>query len=443
MSTLKYTTNTHNYTKGAPMAEASRGEFEEKAFMLGTVFKPTTPISRENLFAGRRPQVRNVVDAINQQGQHAVLYGERGVGKTSLANMIFPKLRAPDCNIVAPLINCMASDTYSGVWKRVFEEIAFKADSEENGTVLEKPEKKLIKEYLGSYADDLTPDVVRRVLHGLGQRDIVVVILDEFDKLASREARAMMSDTLKFFSDRVVPATVVLIGVADDVETLIEDHRSLERCLKQVHMPRMSDDELESIVTTGLGIVGMTIDPKALDEIGRLSRGLPHYAHLLGLYSGRAALDKESLQISEGHVQHAVGEAIDNAQASIRSDYSDAITSSRKDALYEEVLSACALAQTDDLGWFYAGDVRPPLERILKKTYKVEAFARHLHAFCEDKRGPILIKDTKSSRPRFRFENPLMQPYVLIRGLRDKLISLADLEALKKRLHEPPEGYLF
>ena len=170
--------------------------------------------------------------------------------------MIFSKLRAPDCDVIAPHINCMVSDTYGDIWKRVFEEIAFKADTEENGVTLEIPEKKLIKEYLGSYKDKISPDVVRRVLHGLGQKDFVVVILDEFDKLESADARAMMSDTLKFFSDRVVPATIVLVGVADDVETLIANHRSLECCLKQIHMPRMSDGELESIVTKGLDKLG-------------------------------------------------------------------------------------------------------------------------------------------------------------------------------------------
>ena len=68
-------------------------QFQEKAFMLGTVFKPTSPINREDLFAGRQSQRQDVLDAINQQGQHAVLYGERGVGKTSLANMLVPRLR--------------------------------------------------------------------------------------------------------------------------------------------------------------------------------------------------------------------------------------------------------------------------------------------------------------------------------------------------------------
>jgi len=279
------------------------------------------------------------------------------------------------------------------------------------------------------------------VLYSLGQKDIVVVILDEFDKVANMEARSMMSDTLKFFSDRVVPATIVLVGVADDVETLISNHRSLERCLKQIRMPRMSDRELESIVTQGLTKTGMTIAPKALDEIGRLSRGLPHYAHLMGLHAGRAALDRRLLCVAEDHVQIAVREAIDKAQASIQADYSNAITSSRKEALYKEVLLACALAETSDLGWFYPGDVRGPLERILKREYKIEGFARHLHAFCESGRGPVLVKDTRSSRPRFRFENPLMEPYVLIRGLAENLISAADLDALKTR--NAPEGHLF
>ena len=136
----------------------------------------------------------------------------------------------------------------------------------------------------------------------------------------------------------------------------------------------------------------MTIDRKALDEIGRLSRGLPHYAHLLGLLAGRAALDKKFLRVAEEHVQSAVREAIDKAQASIQSDYAGAITSSRKEARYKEVLLACALAETGDLDWFYPGDVRGPLERIVKREYKIEAFARHLHAFCEPRGDQSLLR---------------------------------------------------
>jgi hypothetical protein len=36
--------------------------------------------------------------------------------------------------------------------------------------------------------------------------------------------------------------------------------------------------------------VEMTIANDVLEEISHLSRGLPHYSHLLGLYAGRAHL---------------------------------------------------------------------------------------------------------------------------------------------------------
>ena len=53
----------------------TQGDFDHTAFLLSTVFKPTSPIDQGHLFAGHQSQIRDVVDTINQQGQHAVLYG--------------------------------------------------------------------------------------------------------------------------------------------------------------------------------------------------------------------------------------------------------------------------------------------------------------------------------------------------------------------------------
>lgn len=415
------------------MAGLTPSDYEKKSFLLGQSFNPSAPIRREDLFAGRQSQIRDVVDAINQPGQHAVLYGERGVGKTSLANMIFSKLDNPAGEVLAPQINCMTQDSFSDIWRRVFEEIDFNSkNGNEDEPLVEKRTKRILKAYTAQYADAITPDIVRRVLYNLGQESVVVIILDEYDTVISDEARSTMSDTLKFLSDRSVPATVVLIGVANDVETLIRNHRSLERCLKQILMPRMSDREVETIVVQGLAKAKMSINKGSLEEISRITRGLPHYGHLLGLHAGRAALDQKSLSVSEKNVQTAVHESINKTQATIQTDYSKAITSSRKEALFKEVILACAIAETDDVGWFYPKDVRSPLQRILGRPYKIEAFARHLHAFCEDNRGPVLIKDESSARPRFRFDNPLMQPYVLIRGLAEQRITVEDLLKLRE-----------
>jgi Cdc6-like AAA superfamily ATPase len=413
----------------------SKAELEERSFKLGLFFKPTTPINKESLFAGRKSQTRDVVDAINQQGQHAALYGDRGVGKTSLANMIFPKLKCVGAEILAPLVSCMSEDTYPTLWKRVFERIQFLAD--EGSLALTPAAEDILREYTGPLASEISPDEVWRLTYELGQTFLTVIILDEFDSLKDPSALSMMSDTIKFLSDRTVPVTVVVIGVADDVEALVANHRSVERCLSQIKMPPMSLNELESIVTNGLAGVEMTIEDRALGEISRLSKGLPHYAHLLGLYAGRAALDAERTEVLTQDVQKAMELAVNKTQATIQTDYSKAVTSSRKDAQYAEVLLACALAPTDNLGWFYPRHVRIPLSRILGKECKIEAFARHLHSFCEPTRGPILRKDEESARPRYRFVNPLIQPYILMRGLAETMITDADLKAPEE------EGTLF
>ena len=49
-------------------------------------FSPGAPIDDLNLLAGRIHQIEQMVDAVVQRGHHAILYGERGVGKSSLAN---------------------------------------------------------------------------------------------------------------------------------------------------------------------------------------------------------------------------------------------------------------------------------------------------------------------------------------------------------------------
>ena len=52
-------------------------------------FSPGAPIDKKSLFAGRTAQVISVIQAIVQRGQHVVLFGERGVGKTSLAAVLY------------------------------------------------------------------------------------------------------------------------------------------------------------------------------------------------------------------------------------------------------------------------------------------------------------------------------------------------------------------
>src|SRR3989304_10054062 len=100
-------------------------EFEQLALDVGAVFTPGSPIDAKAMFSGRTKQLRQLIDAINYKGHHAVLYGERGVGKTSLANVFSEFLGSSSKAVLAPRVNCDSSDTYTTLWQKAFSKIRF------------------------------------------------------------------------------------------------------------------------------------------------------------------------------------------------------------------------------------------------------------------------------------------------------------------------------
>ncbi len=397
---------------------------ERLALEVSEVFTPAAPINEKDLFAGRRDQLRRVIDAVNQRGQHAIIFGERGVGKTSLANVLAGFVRQV---VLAPRVNCDAADDYPSVWQKVFSEIELTEKTQGTGFV--PTETARSAPLLATLPAVITPEVVRQTLALLGRGAPLIVIIDEFDRLEDSSVRRLFADTIKTLSDHAIPVTLVLVGVADTVDALIQEHHSVERALVQIQMPRMSRTELEELVHKGLERLNMKIEPEALKRMTALSQGLPHYTHLLGLHATREAIDGATETVTLGHITAAIGKALTQAQQTIRSAHHKATMSQRKDNLYAKVLLACALADTDDLAYFAASDVRDPLSRIMKKRYEIPSFARHLYHFCDASRGAVLQRTGVKHRYRFRFVNPLLQPFVIMQGINDELIDGAVLEA--------------
>ena len=113
-------------------------------------------------------------------------------------------------------------------------------------------------------------------------------VIDEFDRLAPSETDAF-ADLIKACSDRGVPATLVLVGVAEDIDALLHSHASVVRNLRQVHLPRMFDDEIGEIIDEGLAQAGFTIEPEARQQVISVSQGFPHFTHLLAQSAGASS----------------------------------------------------------------------------------------------------------------------------------------------------------
>lgn len=383
---------------------------------LSQAFSPSAPIDQQALFAGRMTQLLDVLSAINQKGQHAILYGERGVGKTSLARVLSKSqiVVVDGRPITVAAINCDASMTFSSLWHRLFSEIAINVERQAPGFTGEVQSthvrlNSLLPEKVG-------PDDIRRLLSKVSR---TLIVIDELDRLEDEAAPALLADTIKALSDHAVDTTLLLVGVADSVDGLIEQHLSIERALLQIRMPRMSRPELVEIIDKGLAKAAMVIADDAKNQIVTLSQGLPHYTHLLTQIAAQRVVQTDRIRVEKTDVRFAIDTALQKAQQSTQNTYQQATLSSRAN-MYKQVLLACALAQTDRLGSFAPADIRHPLSMIMKKRVEIAGFSKYLSAFCEDGRGPVLQRIGSAHRYRFRFVNPLMQPFVIMCGLKDK-----------------------
>ena len=405
--------------------------FNELWALAGQVFTPGSPVSERDLFAGRQDQVTKIMEAVSQRGFHAVLYGDRGVGKTSLVSVLSDFLGDFGMATVLARANADATDSFASLWRKILKGVNLTEVRQGIGFDSKKIETQ--KRFIDALPEHLSPDDIRQALHQLATlvgNDIVLAI-DEFDRLTDRKVTTLVADTIKSLSDSATPATVILIGVADSVDQLIEGHRSIERALVQVPMPRMSKAETEQIVLKGTARLGMQATRESVAEIVRLSQGLPYVTHMLSLYSVRAALEAKQLSVSSDAVHDGIKKSIEQWQESIKTAYYEATRSHQPGHLYKEVLLACALADVDDKSYFTAAAVRGPLRVVAgRQDLDIPNFARHLKEMSDHRRGNVLVRQGETRRLRYRFVNPLMRPYVIMRGVADGLLTVEKRDLL-------------
>jgi Cdc6-like AAA superfamily ATPase len=223
-------------------------------------FSPHAPIDDNALFGGRKKIVSRVIDTIFQRGRHAIIYGERGVGKTSLANIIKDKIFAKSRLFKVVKRNVTTKHDYRLLWVHAFDDYTLNGGDSNS--------------FFGS---DPSPYDVYRAVEGMRPNERPVIIFDEFDRISDPHTYTLMADTIKYLADYAANATVIIVGVADSVNELFGGHPSIQRNVQQIYMPRTSYDELFAILEKRLPALGMEIDDAIANRIIGLSQGLPAY----------------------------------------------------------------------------------------------------------------------------------------------------------------------
>lgn len=368
------------------------------------LFNPSSPIDEGRLFSGRAQQVSDLLDIIYERGAHAVIFGERGVGKSSLANTLSERVPSVVTNMNFKKENCRPEDTFFTLWAKMLWEFEYEGSP--------------ISEFL---KDEDREFVIVKMLESLAKDKLYIFIFDEFDRIDSMQAKRAMADTVKHFSDYPQNVTIIIVGVGLSIDQLFGAHPSIERCCRQIPMQRMSDEELSEIIQDRYPDIGVNASDEMRQCLIDLSQGMPGFVHLAGREAALSAIGRESRDIEAFDYQTAIKESVRRAQESIITAYKKA-TYSPKDNMYAEVLLACALAKRDEQGKFSATAIREQLRNILGREIEISGFTRHIAAFCDPERGAVLRKTGKRKRFQYQFIDAPLQPYVVMVGRRDGLI---------------------
>ena len=287
------------------MLATDRSDDDAVGPQLREAFMPSQPVLSRNMLAGRSGPLQELIQAVEDHRVHVVLYGERGIGKTSLLG-VFAEL-AQDADYLVVRENCGADTTFDELFRSISSKIpliyagaldATEAQSRPSGTMADL----LPQTTLG-------PNQVSRLWSSIvGTR--VLVILDEFDRTQNVEFHRDVVELLKNLSDTAARVQLVIAGVAQTLSTLLGHSPSIRRNVAGLALSAMSDREIAELIELGERHAAISFEPAAKEEIVDLARGRPYLTRLIAHHASLRAVTSRRTTVDLGDVEYAVERAL-------------------------------------------------------------------------------------------------------------------------------------
>lgn len=294
----------HFRRMAGPFEDARTGSFSGDAGAAARAFLPAQPVSTISRFAGRQDVLREVIRAVEDQQLHVIVYGDRGIGKTSLL-MVVSEL-AEQAGYAVHYVSCGEDAEFSEIFRSILARIPLLYDAsldpsveavEQGGTLADKlPE--------GKFSVPMLSDVLSSLA---GAK--VLIVLDEFDRASDPRFRKSIAELIKNLSDRALPVQFLIGGVAGSLPGLISDAPSIRRNVVGISLPNMNGEEIRELIGIGAKRGKLTFAETALARMVEASAGLPYLAGLLAQYGTLEAISDGQTEIALRHVTRAIAAA--------------------------------------------------------------------------------------------------------------------------------------
>ncbi|MDP2714568.1 hypothetical protein [Rheinheimera sp.] len=395
------------------------------------IFTPFSPVNQKELLSGRNVEISSILASINTPGQHALIYGARGIGKSSLANII-SKIAADSFNYTVYIKKCCSNDSFTSLISEILESHGYDSRCVEStnehteggganlsvpfvGAKIESHRKKSEKfSFKSQYS---SPSWGANVLKD--SRTLLVV--DEVDVLVSNEDKLKLAEFIKHLSDYESTFKVLIVGISDTGRDLVNNHKSIERCLNEISLQPIGITELRNIIKNGESKTTLRFDDNVIDDISDISGGYPHFVHLIALKCAEEAVLEKRNEISQDNLTSALKLAAQFSEGNLRRSYEDAIKKQTETS--QKVLLAAALCHPRG---FLISELLEMKNQAVDPDIGDGAVKSCLSRWVKNNELSII---TRIERGHYRFNDPRLISYIkMVNGFSyDKDSIIADI----------------
>ncbi len=354
----------------ARQAEAQFGQ------ELNRVLSPSRAIQSAEFLRGRAAQLQEIREAFYAPGRQIFIYGHKGVGKTSLAQTAAFERQSSDSKPI--MISC----THQSICFDLIQQIGSQSvptdprvvkQTLDRGIKLGAPWAGLDMRKQLEQGTVPTPSSLTdcaRILQFVCtiHSKQPVVIIDEFDRISNKAEQAIFGDLIKMVGDHAIDISMIICGVGESIEDLMQGHGSTHRYLHAVELGRLPMGPRLEIIEEAADALGIEVDDTTRYRIAKISDGFPHYVHLLceklfwEVFRAEAAMRSRP-----EHFEAALGAAAKAMQPELKRPYELATKKYAND--YEPVL--WAVADGDELSRA-SRDIYLSYERILRDLGQIQ-----------------------------------------------------------------------
>jgi len=391
------------------------------------VFTPASPAVDSIVYTHRRKSELTFRKILQERGTQCLIFGDSAIGKTSF---VLTELRQRKINHIR--IQCTNKMTWNNISQEILrtleEGIATKKTSTETGKGEVSLNVYIAKFKAGADSVDATESElggdIGTVPHitDILLRKKVNLIIDDFEKINSKSTKAAISNLAKSLSDssrsRQSPRLIV-IGIADTADDLIEGDMSIGSRLYSLNLPRMHTEELAQILSKGFTELKIDIPRRISREVSKLLGGFPKYAHAIGLELSRSFLSADKKKDFGSIFRTAMDSFLDRYCAHVKAIYNKA-TVIRGKPKQEYFLIIKGLAQCGLYDGFSLDEAHDSLKDYIRDQFSGEKtipqidrtkLRNYIRILSSDARGKIFIKSSR--RGLYHYKEPLVPIYIL------------------------------